>query len=160
MTYMPETTGARPYNCPMFDARQLGNTLLIERRRLGLDQEELSRRSGVSRSRISEIERGKAANVGLDAIFNLAEALGVTVPYLLGLSQDALGEGDAAVLRAMSGEYLTVEVDSREQRRLLQEAIEALSALPPREQSRAVQLLRMLRQIEEDDSGLAPRIVE
>ena len=145
----------------MYDSRQLGNTVLIERRRLGIDQKELERRSGVSRSRISEIERGKGTNVGLDAIYSLADALGVTVPYLLGLSQDALGEGDAAVIKSLAGQYLTIEVDSKEQRQLLQDAIAALSALSPREQRRAVQLLRMLRQVEEDENAsLAPRIIE
>lgn len=146
----------------MYDARILGQRVLLGRRDLDIKQEELERRSGVSRSRISEIEHGKAKNLGLDTIYGLAQALGVTVPYLLGFTDNALGESDAHVLKEISGEYLTVEVDNRVQRRLLQEAIDVFSALSPREQRRAMHLLRTLRQIEEEDDqdGLAPRIVE
>lgn len=135
----------------MFDARQLGNRVLLGRRQLGLDQHELARVSGVSRSRISEIERGKGSNVGIDAIYGLAQALGVTVPYLLGLTENELGEDIDRVQRELDDETLTIDVESKEQRRLLQEAIDALSALSPREQRRAVRLLRTMRDIEEDE---------
>jgi len=145
----------------MFDARELGIRVLVSRRDLGLDQSELARRSGVSRSRISEIERGKGTNVGVDAIYGIASALGVSVPYLLGLSEDVLGEGAERVLREMAGNQVTIEVDNAEQRHLIEEAIDALSALPARDQRRAVQLLRMMRQIEEEEQSVeSPRVVE
>ena len=145
----------------MFDARELGIRVLVSRRDLGLDQVELSRRSGVSRSRISEIERGKGTNVGIDAIYGLASALGVSVAYLLGLSEDVLGEGTEQVLNALTGDYVTFEVENAEQRNLIQEAIDALFALPVREQRRALQFLRMMRQIEQEEQGVeSPRVVE
>lgn len=145
----------------MYDARTLGQRVLLSRRDLGIKQKELERSSGVSRSRISEIERGKATNLELDSVYGLAQALGVTVSYLLGLTEDSLGESDARVLKELSGEYLTVEVDNQAERLLLQEAIDVISSLSSGEQRRALQLLRMLRQIEEDDQdGKPPRIVE
>ena len=76
----------------MFKAKELADRLLLSRRDLHWDQEELSRRSGVSRGYISEIERLRKTNIGVEVVFALAEALGVTVPYLLGISDDPLGE--------------------------------------------------------------------
>lgn len=145
----------------MFDARVLGNRVLLGRRDLQLDQEELARASGVSRSRISEIERGKATNIGVDAIYSLADALDVTVAYLLGLSDDSLGEDPDKVQKEISGDYITVEIENKDQRRLVQAAIDALLALPPREQRRAVQFLRMMQQAEEEErNDNPPHIIE
>lgn len=145
----------------MFDARVLGNRVLLGRRDLQLDQEELARASGVSRSRISEIERGKATNIGVDAIYSLADALDVTVAYLLGLSDDSLGEDPDKVQKEISGDYITVEIENKDQRRLVQAAIDAFLALPPREQRRAVQFLRMMQQAEEEErNDNPPHIIE
>lgn len=145
----------------MFDARVLAQRLLLSRRDLNWDQQKLADESGVSRTYISQIERGRKTNVGIDVVFSLAEALGVHVSWLVGEDEDALGENSHQVEQELAGESLTVEVDNKEQRRLLQEAIDALSALPPREQRRAVQLLRMMRQIEEEEQGsnVPPRII-
>ena len=79
----------------MLNARTFGLRLLISRRDMGWEQEKLAAESGVSRSRISEIERGKGVNVGVDSIFRLATALGVTVPYLLGLNENPLPDEPA-----------------------------------------------------------------
>ncbi len=145
----------------MFDARVLGNRVLLGRRDLQLDQEELARESGVSRSRISEIERGKATNVGVDAIYGLARALDVTVAYLLGLTDDSLGEDPDKVQKEISGDYITVEIENKDQRRLLQAAIDAFLVLPPRDQRRAVQFLRMMQQVEEEErNDNPPHIIE
>ena len=78
----------------MLNARTFGLRLLISRRDMGWEQERLAAESGVSRSRISEIERGKGVNVGVDSIFRLATALGVTVPYLLGLDENPLPDNE------------------------------------------------------------------
>lgn len=76
----------------------MAHRLLLSRRDLGMNQAELSRLSGVSRTYISEIERGKISNVGVDVVFKLASSLGVGVGYLLGLTDDPLGD-----LEAMGG---------------------------------------------------------
>lgn len=145
----------------MFSAKALAQRLLLSRRDLEWDQQDLADKSEISRTYISQIERGKKTNVGIEVIFSLAEALGVTVPYLLGISDDPLGEGADRVQKEMSGDVLTVDVESQEQRKLMQEAVDALAALPPREQRRAVSLLRMMRQVEEEEQASAnPRIIE
>ena len=105
------------------------------------------------------MERGKARNVGVDVVFSLADALKISAAYLLGISDDPLGEGNEKVSRESAG-YLVVDVESKEQRKLLQEAIDALSALPPRDQRTALDILRVMRKTEEEDSGpLVPRII-
>lgn len=59
--------------------------LIIERRqRLNLSQPELARRSGISRARIGDLERGKGL-LGLERTAGLAEALGVQQRVLIEL---------------------------------------------------------------------------
>lgn len=147
----------------MFDSRVLAQRILLSRRDLDWDQQRLADESGVSRTYISQIERGRKTNIGIDVIVALAHALGVQVAWLVGEAADALGENPERVLREEGGEYLTLDVDSQQQRRLLQEAFDALSALSPAAQISAVKYLRVMRRIEEEgDNGEAPppRIVE
>lgn len=67
-----------------------GDRVLIERRRLDLKQETLASQVGVDRSYISQIERDADVNVGVKTVFALAEALGVSPAYLLGLTDNPL----------------------------------------------------------------------
>lgn len=67
-----------------------GDRVLIERRRLDLKQETLAAQVGVDRSYISQIERDADINVGVKTVFALAEALGVSPAYLLGLTDNPL----------------------------------------------------------------------
>lgn len=144
----------------MFNAKLLAQRILLSRRDLQWDQEELSRRSGVSRGYISEIERLRKTNIGVEVVFALANALGVTVPYLLGISDDALGEG-GVVLPAMESGYVTIDSDNPEDRRLVQQVIDEFLALSPKTKRVAVGMLHAIRQIEEEDNApLAPRIIE
>ena len=125
-------------------------------------QEDLAQASGVSRTYISEIERGRVTNVGVEALSALADALGVTVQYLLGLTDDALGEGSERVLREQSGDYVVFEVESGEERRVMQQLIDEYSALSPRSQRLAIEYLRMMRQVEEEErerEQRPPRII-
>jgi putative transcriptional regulator len=78
------------------DTKTLGNRILLARRDLGLKQEELASRAGVSRAYITNIEQGRAKNVGIDVIFAIARELGVTVPYLLGLSDEEVAQAAGA----------------------------------------------------------------
>lgn len=134
----------------MYNAKTFGQRVLLARRDLGWEQEKLSEATSVSRSRISEIERGKATNVGIEAIFSLANALGVTVPYLLGISDDVLGEGTDRVLKEQSDEFVFFEVESIEQRRTIQKLIDEYMALSPRSQRQALRILHSMREVEEE----------
>lgn len=126
------------------------------------DQSELASKSGVSRGYISEIERGVKRNIGVEIVVSLADALGVSVSYLLGLSDDVLGEGSERVLREQSGDYVVFEVESGEERRVMQQLIDEYSALSPRSQRLAIEYLRMMRQVEEEErerESRPPRII-
>lgn len=126
------------------------------------DQGELASKSGVSRGYISEIERGVKRNIGVEIVVSLADALGVSVSYLLGLSDDALGEGSERVLREQSGDYVVFEVESGEERRAMQQLVDEYSALSPRSQRLAIEYLRMMRQVEEEErerEQRPPRII-
>jgi len=76
----------------MYNPKILAQRLLLSRRDLGWRQEDLANKSGVSRTYISEIERGRISNVGVEHIFALAAALDVPVTFLLGLSEASAPE--------------------------------------------------------------------
>ena len=144
----------------MFKAKVLAERLLLSRRDLHWDQEELSRRSGVSRGYISEIERLRKTNIGVEVVFALAEALGVTVPFLLGISDDALGESGIVLPEIDSG-YVAIYLNDPEERRQVQQVITELSALSPKSRRIVIDMIRSMREIEEEENApLVPRIVE
>ena len=62
--------------------KKIGLNLLLERRRRGLSQEQLSDLSGVSRARISDMERGKET-FKLDTLMMLAKAMDMDYQELL-----------------------------------------------------------------------------
>ncbi|WP_369076068.1 helix-turn-helix domain-containing protein [Succiniclasticum sp.] len=61
---------------------RIGLNLLLQRRRRGWTQTELAKRSGISRARISDIERGKESFT-LTSIIDLGNALGIDYKELL-----------------------------------------------------------------------------
>lgn len=130
----------------------LGKRVMMSRYDLNVNQLELSERSGVSNTYISDIERGRARKVGVDVVFALAEALQVNPAYLLGLTDAASGESDARVMRELAGEYVTVDVDSDEERRLVRSLITEFTMLPRRAQQAAIEMIRLLRRMESDES--------
>jgi transcriptional regulator with XRE-family HTH domain len=75
-----------PVSSPRFanDARlvSLGNAIQRARGTLNLSQEELAHRSGLDRSYMSAIERGKQ-NPGIVTVLQIASALEVTAAELL-----------------------------------------------------------------------------
>jgi transcriptional regulator with XRE-family HTH domain len=63
---------------------RLGDSLKTARARLGWSREELAYHSGVSWSAIAQIESGRRKDARLSSLLALAEALGVSVDYLIG----------------------------------------------------------------------------
>lgn len=74
----------------MYEPKKLADRLLLERRRIDIDQSELGRRSGVSGGYISDIERKKVTNIGVEKVFAIADGLGVSPWYLMGQTEDPL----------------------------------------------------------------------
>jgi transcriptional regulator with XRE-family HTH domain len=67
---------------PIFQER-----LLLARRRASVSQSELAKRTGMYASDISKMERGRMLPTA-PRLRRLAEALGVSADYLLGLQED------------------------------------------------------------------------
>jgi transcriptional regulator with XRE-family HTH domain len=65
-------------------ANRLGDSLRTARARLGWSRETLAHHSGVSWSAIAQIETGRRKDVRLTSLSALADALGVSVDYLIG----------------------------------------------------------------------------
>jgi len=66
----------------------LGTKIRQRREQLGLSQQELARRLGMTQARISEIESGARPHVNLTNLRNLARTLGVSADYLIGTWED------------------------------------------------------------------------
>jgi transcriptional regulator with XRE-family HTH domain len=66
------------------DPSRIGDTLKAARGRLGWSRETLAHHSGVSWSAIAQIESGRRKDVRLSSLAALADALGVSVDYLIG----------------------------------------------------------------------------
>ena len=126
----------------MQNARTLAQRLLLSRRELGLDQKELGRRAGVSNSYISDIERERITNVGVEVLSSLSAALGVSPEYLAGWQEDPLNripdDEDERVLREASPAY---HVYSEEERQLIED-VRQLSEAQRRLLLKFVQLLK------------------
>lgn len=137
----------------MLDAKLLGQRVLLSRRDLDLNQEDIADRSGISRSRISEIERGDGATTAISSIFALAAALEVNVEYLLGLSDDPLGEGDDKVLKEMNPDYVVFEVENLRTRADVQRLIDGWLELDHDQRSLVLILVEQLKK------AMRPRII-
>ncbi len=68
----------------MTSTSKIGDSLKAARTRLGWTRETLAHHSGISWSAISQIESGRRRDVRLGTLSALAEALGVSVDYLIG----------------------------------------------------------------------------
>ena len=134
--------------------------MLLERRRVNMNQKVLASLIGVDQTYISRIERGQDVNVGIKTIEALANALGVSIAYLIDTTESPLGESDAKVMKEMAGEYVTVDVDSEEERRLVRSLIVEFNALPRRAQEAAIEMIRLLRRMEGEESDVRPHVVE
>lgn len=86
------------------DARRLGAQLRRIRRQRGMTQEELAERSGYHPTHIANIERGRNLP-SLDAIFRLAQALGVSAADLVRAAETAAPK-DAEALRTEAHQLL------------------------------------------------------
>lgn len=62
--------------------KKIGLNIMLHRKKRGMTQEELSELSGVSRCRISDIERGKQA-FKFDSLLLIAKALDIDYRTLL-----------------------------------------------------------------------------
>ena len=94
----------------------LGERVLLCRRDLGMNQSELARLSGVSRAHISRMETGYVTSVSTDVLLGLAKVLRTKASYLLGISDDGVGDEDSMV----QDNTVVYEVDTPDERRFVE----------------------------------------
>ena len=70
--------------------RQVGERLLVLRRRAGLTQQDLSQQAGVDVMTISRVESGRKKRMEVESLARLATVLAVTTDYLLGREPDTV----------------------------------------------------------------------
>lgn len=87
-----------------------------------MDQEELARRSNVDRSYISAIERKRKDNPSVDVVEALASALGLRPEYLLGWTDDPLGEG--TTVSSVAEGRIVYQVSNQAEYRALQDLLD------------------------------------
>ena len=122
----------------------LGQRILLSRRDLDLNQEDLADRAGVSRPYISNIERGYLTNPTIDAVQAIAGALGVRPEYLLGWTEDPLGEDQPASLAEGRVVY---QVASPVEYRQVQELLDLWQDLTPEDQRMILEMVQHLRRV-------------
>jgi transcriptional regulator with XRE-family HTH domain len=78
----------------------LAQRVKTRREALGISQEKLAQQMGIDRNTLWHIEAGKTTQPRLGQMMALAKALGVSIDYLAGLSEQpapAMPPGDAGV---------------------------------------------------------------
>lgn len=91
------------------DRDSLGHRLYLSRDDLQWSRGELAEKAGVSPGHIAKLERGDVKNVTIELAFALADTLGVSRAYLLGLSGKATPEGpDLDDLDELTREFLNI----------------------------------------------------
>lgn len=131
----------------------LAQRVLLSRRDLGISQAELAKAAGVSRTYIKDIEVGRVTNVGLDAIVGIAGALGVSLAYLMGMTEDPLSETPDLVMAETSARYVVEEVESPTVRRMVRELIASFTALDMGSQQLVLELLHKMRTNGDDNAA-------
>lgn len=123
--------------------RVLADRLLLSRRDVDLTQIDLANRAGnVSAAYISDLERNKVANPTIEVIEALAQALGVRPDYLLGWSDDPLGEDQPA---SIAEGRIVYQVDSPDDYRRVQNLLDIFNELGPDDQRILLDLAERLR---------------
>lgn len=78
------------------DMRRFGTRLARIRHQRGWTQVELAHQAGMMQAAIGRLESGKKTAVRADTVMALAQALGISTDYLLGLTDDEIDEESAA----------------------------------------------------------------
>lgn len=90
-----------------------GATLRKLRKQRGWTQEQLAQLSGISVSHVSQLEKGTRKSPSIDMVYQLAQALSVSVYALLRLDTEELSSASASSFTTGSGIPLTAEATER-----------------------------------------------
>lgn len=120
----------------------LGDRLLLARRQLEMNQDSLAEQANVNRTYISNLERGHSPNPTIEIVEALARALGIRPEYLVGWTDDPLGEDLPASEREGRVVY---QAATQEEYQRIQQLLEIFSDIPPERQPFALQLIDTFR---------------
>lgn len=137
----------------MHNPSSFAERLLLARRHSGLDQKELGRRANVSNTYISDLERGRVTNPGIEVIYALAEALGIPVIDLLGIEVDAPEVDEDNLPAYLSSTHVLHRIDHPYTRNMAKRFLEIFLALTQRDQE------LLLRMAETMATSSQPRII-
>lgn len=135
----------------------LGNRVLLSRRDLHIKQNELARLIGVSRTYVSQIETGAVDAIMTDILLKLSNALGVSVSYLLGLTDVPLDNDDAPI--DVTSNYITFDVRDTEIRAAIVEVIAILREMTPAQRRVFVEMGQKMQKLLESSDNKAPIII-
>ncbi len=131
-----------------------GDRVLISRRELLLDQRAVAKAAGISNSYLSMIETGKVTGVHSDVLFKLSQVLGVSIPYLLGLTEDPSSADDGAPIEA-GQDRLVFEVRDAELRALMVELADLMHGMTPAQRRYFADQVRLMRRLMEEEESRA-----
>lgn len=137
----------------------LGDRIHLARRQRDINQAVLARSAGISPTYLSEIERGKTGGVSVDIVVSLANVLGVSVPYLLGLS-DAQNTADDGAPTEASSARLVFEIRDDSLRAAVIEIVDTLRNMTPAQRRLFVEMVLKMRRLIEHEENNAPIIIE
>jgi len=97
---------------------ELGQKITLLRKKRRMNQKQLAEASGLTQATISRIESGEVTDLRTDTFICLAEALGVTVDYLIGktdkITPSDIIESDSDAQIIFRG-YEKLDADGRKQ---------------------------------------------
>jgi transcriptional regulator with XRE-family HTH domain len=67
----------------------LGERILILRRRQDMTQQQLAKEAGLNKNTIARLEQGNLKDLGGRLVAKVAQALGTSTDYLLGLTEES-----------------------------------------------------------------------
>lgn len=116
--------------------------MLLARRQLDLNQDTLADQAKVNRTYISNLERGHSDNPTIDIVEALARVLGVRPEYLVGWTEDPLGEDLPASVKEGR---LVYQVATPEEYQRFEQLLEIFNDIPPEKQPHALSILDTFR---------------
>lgn len=109
-----------------------------------MNQEDLATRSGISQSHLSRIERGRTHDIALTTVQSLAAALGVRPEYLIGWTDDPLGETRPA---SIADGRVVYQVGNPTEYRQIQELLELWQDLTAEDHRMILEMAQHLRKV-------------
>lgn len=93
-------------------ASTISDRLRLRRSETGRSLQQIADAAGVTKAHVWDLERGKTANPGLKTIVGIARALGCSVEWLMGLTEDLPPMSPEALRIALEVDAMLMRVQS------------------------------------------------